>query len=332
MDLNHKQIVQEIQEEFQRETRNLHDELGQVRSLVQDAIVKLTDSFSGLRDQSNTQWSLVSQLISSLETGQAQKGGREAINIRQFVSETDQILRSFVDHIILVSRQSMEMVHRVDDLSSQMGQVVKLVKGIKGVAEQTNVLALNARIVAARAGEAGKAFAVVADEVRKLSKSSNVTSDEIDNVVETAQDNITSAKQIIENMASKDMSFAIQSKGRVDDMMREISEIDRFTAATLSEVSKITSSINQAVGLAIMSLQFEDMVSQLTQGMERKLALLDQFNQTLCCGCTEGIGESPEQRMAHVRRLIHEHRQQYDEIDRKVVHQTTMDEGDIELF
>ncbi|MBF0612699.1 MAG: chemotaxis protein [Magnetococcales bacterium] len=332
MEIHSKQISAEIREEFDREAANLHDELGQVRSLVQDAIVKLTDSFTGLRDQANTQWELVSVLISSMESGR--KDGqtqREAINIRQFVSETDQILRSFVDHIILVSRQSMEMVHRVDDLSHQMAEVMRLVKGIKGIAEQTNVLSLNARIVAARAGEAGKAFNVVADEVRKLSRSSKAISDDIDNVVENARDNIDSAKQIIENMASKDMSFAIQSKGRVDEMMREISEIDRFTATTLSEVSKITASINQAVGLAVMSLQFEDMVTQITQGMERKLRLMGELTSAACCGCLESQ-ESQEASQARIRKFILEHRQMFDETDRKVVRQTTMDEGDIELF
>ena len=325
-------IAQEIKSELRREVENLRAELDQIRTLVQDAIVKLSDSFHGLREQSNTQQGMVTSLISSMESKDDTEGESTRINIRQFVTETDRILRSFVDHILMVSRQSMEMVHRVDDLSNQMIEVGSLLKDVKTIADQTNVLALNARIVAARAGEAGKSFAVVADEVRKLSRNSNRFSDQISQVVTQSQKNIGSAKSIIENMASKDMSFAIESKGRVDEMMREVSEIDRFTAHTLSEVSEITEQINHSVALAVMSLQFEDMVTQLTQNMERKFSMLENFVEELCCGCLMSDNMGQDERLEAVRQTLELQKQNFDEADHGAVNQTSMDEGDIELF
>ncbi|MBF0310235.1 MAG: hypothetical protein HQL56_11980 [Magnetococcales bacterium] len=348
MDSALQALLHEIRDQFKAETADLHLEISQVRGLVQDAIVKLAESFNGLRDQANTQMSLVTSLTSSMDTSDsssnapkvpgsdsAESGGdgHQKINIRQFVAETDRILRSFVDHILLVSRQSMEMVHRVDDLSTQMHQVVDFLKDINSIAEQTNVLALNARIVSARAGEAGRAFAVVADQVRKLSRDSNQFSNQINEVVRNAQDNIESAKDIIELMASKDMSFAIESKGRVDEMMAEISEIDRFTAITLAKVSQITENINQSVGLAVMSLQFEDMVTQLTQSQERRLKMLETFTEHLCCGCAPwDPGLSAGDRLALARKSLEDFQALSAANSHKAVDQKSMDEGDIELF
>lgn len=337
-----KLVAQEIKAEMRREVENLRHEMGQVRNLVQDAIVKLTDSFKGLRDQSDFQHNLVSSLISTMESGVSEGEGRNLrqketddrsrINIRQFVSETDQILRSFVDHIILVSRQSMEMVHRIDDLSEQMDEVVGLLRDVKGIAEKTTVLSLNARIVAARAGEAGKAFSVVADEVRKLSRESDSFSNQIESVVGKAQENIGSAKDIIESMASKDMSFAISSKSRVDEMMEDVSEIDKFTAQTLNQVSGLANTIAHNVGVAVMSLQFEDMVTQVSQNMDRKFVMLENFVEELCCGCMSVEGMTHDQRLAQVRQTLEKQKQLFDEADHKAVSQTSLDEGDIELF
>ncbi|MBF0621709.1 MAG: chemotaxis protein [Magnetococcales bacterium] len=337
MNEQERAIAQEIKSELHREVANLRVEVGQIRDIVQDAIGKLTNSFSGLRDQSNTQQALVTSIISSTadttdeEEGDSEEPEHKRINIRQFVSETDQILRSFVDHILMVSRQSMEMVHRIDDLSNQMKEIVHFLKDINAIAEQTNVLALNARIVAARAGEAGRSFAVVADEVRKLSRNSNQFSGQISNVIRRSQQDIEAAKSIIEVMASKDMSFAIESKGRVDEMMEEVSEIDRFTSITLEKVSNLTLEINNSVGMAVMSLQFEDMVSQLSHSMENKFQMLEAFADSLCCGCLDE-GQSHEERIVQIKEALQEQIDRFDEVDRRAVGQTNMDEGDVELF
>lgn len=320
------QILQEIQLEVTREVDNLRDEMSQIRSLVQDAIIKLTNSFNGLRDQSDAQNKLVSSLSQSLDQG-VDTDDSNTINIRKFVTETDIVLRTFVDHIILVSRQSMEMVHRVDALSSQMSDVVTIIKDINGIAEQTHVLSLNARIVAARAGQAGRSFSVVADEVRRLASTSHIFSDKISEVVKNAQENIQSTREIIEIMASKDMSFAINSKGRVDSMMNEVNDIDRFTAETISRVAHIASDINARVSVAVMSLQFEDMVTQLTQSMERKFIVLEQLGRIIPPEIL-----TDENAIALIKTSLEEQKERFNTADRQAVQQTSMDEGDIELF
>ncbi|MBF0213351.1 MAG: hypothetical protein HQM00_07285 [Magnetococcales bacterium] len=316
------QLLREIREEISREVDSVRVEMHQIRSLVQDAILKLTDSFNGLRDKSNDQHQLVSSLTQSMDI--SKEADDATISIRKAVTETDKILRTFVDHIILVSRQSMEMVHRVDSLAYQMNEVVTLIKDINGIAEQTHVLSLNARIVAARAGQAGRSFAVVADEVRKLAGNSHAFSGKID-VIDQARENIMATKEIIEIMASKDMSFAIESKGRVDFMMEEVNAIDQMTSETIGKVAEITEDINMRVGIAVMSLQFEDMVTQLTHSMERKFAVLEQLAAMFPSDLGEHDADS-------IRAALAEQVERFNVADRQAVQQTNMDEGDIELF
>ncbi|MBF0340817.1 MAG: methyl-accepting chemotaxis protein [Magnetococcales bacterium] len=318
-----EQLITEIREELKREVDSVRWEMTQIRSLVQDAIVKLTDSFNGLRDKSNDQHALVSSLTQSMDV--SKEADESTISIRKFVSETDKILRTFVDHIILVSRQSMEMVHRIDALAGQMHEVVVLIKDINGIAEQTHVLSLNARIVAARAGQAGRSFAVVADEVRKLAGNSHAFSGKISDVIDQARENILVTKEIIELMASKDMSFAIESKGRVDFMMEEVNAIDAMTTETIGKVAEITDEINMRVGIAVMSLQFEDMVTQLTQSMERKFVVLEHLVELFPSDLSDAG-------VATMREALAEQIERFNTADRQAVQQTNMDEGDIELF
>ncbi|MBF0448881.1 MAG: methyl-accepting chemotaxis protein [Magnetococcales bacterium] len=334
-----RQIAADLREELQREVESTRQEMRQIRDLVQDAIVRLTDSFGSMRAQSDNQLALVTTLTAGNdpdeqegEEQEEEEGAVKQINIRSFVSETDQILRTFVDHIILVSRQSMEMVHRIDELSSQMNEVASLLDDINAIAELTNVLSLNARIVAARAGTSGAAFSVVAGEVRKLAKSSHEFSDKIGSVVGSAKTNINEAKNIIEVMASKDMSFAIESKGRVDEMMDEVSEMDRYASETIAKVSGIADEINDSVGNAVMSLQFEDMVSQLSASMERKFGVIEQFIETVNLESLSDDQTDIANRVDGLRLALNRHIEMFDEVDRQAVGQSSMDEGDIELF
>ncbi|MBF0127775.1 MAG: hypothetical protein HQM02_11260, partial [Magnetococcales bacterium] len=162
---------------------------------------------------------------------------------------------------------------------------------------------------------------------RKLAGNSHLFSGKISEVIDHARENILATKEIIEIMASKDMSFAIESKGRVDYMMHEVNAIDQFTTETIQQVSVIAEDINLRVGVAVMSLQFEDMVTQLTQSMERKFAVLEHLGQIIP---PELLGGEAE--VAALREALYQQQERFNTADRQAVQQTSMDEGDIELF
>jgi len=105
----------------------------------------------------------------------------------------------FIDYILNVSKQRMEMVDEINHVDDHMENIEKLLADVPGLANQTNLLALNAAIGAARAV---CGFAVVADGVRKLSTKPNDFSDEIRIVVQCSKKNIDKTKSMIETIAS----------------------------------------------------------------------------------------------------------------------------------
>jgi uncharacterized protein YukE len=97
-----------------------------------------------------------------------------------------------------MSQRTAETAHSVDSLNERTKQIGGIVQLIKEVADQTNLLALNAAIEAARAGEQGRGFAVVADEVRKLAERTSSATTDISTLVGTIQKEMASVKSMVE--------------------------------------------------------------------------------------------------------------------------------------
>ncbi|POB77192.1 methyl-accepting chemotaxis protein, partial [Vibrio vulnificus] len=94
-------------------------------------------------------------------------------------------------------------------------EILQSTQDMDAIAKQTNLLALNAAIEAARAGESGRGFAVVADEVRALSTRSTEFSAAIRKHVDVVHHEIQDAESAISQLADKDMSFALDSKHKI---------------------------------------------------------------------------------------------------------------------
>ncbi|MBM26104.1 MAG: hypothetical protein CL760_10575 [Chloroflexi bacterium] len=140
-----------------------------------------------------------------------------------------------IERLQVLLNDSIEAVNNVQQSSSN---IVSILDVIKGIAEQTNLLALNAAIEAARAGEAGRGFAVVADEVRVLSQKTTDSVIEIDNTINDLQIKSKNASETIEVCVS-DMSKSVEQVISSTEMMEDIKNV-------IIQVSELSTYISEA--------------------------------------------------------------------------------------
>jgi methyl-accepting chemotaxis protein len=327
------QYVSEIASCMEQEVASFHSELAQLKSVVANAVATMLGSFNNLHGLTSGQSAVVHSLMNNL--GEESDSVGDGLNFTKFATETDEVLSYFVDNTLQISKQSMEMVGVIYDLGEHMAKVEKLLTDVQGIADQTNLLALNAAIEAARAGEAGRGFAVVADEVRNLSKNSDKFSEEIRVVVNASKKNIALAHEMVEKMASKDMNVAITSKSNVDTMLVGIGQMNDDIAIKIAEVSGMTDQIESSVGNAVRGLQFEDLARQMIEFLELNIQHFTAMSDEVRIGLgtfKTGNGSIWTSELEQGATRLSDMKKQWSVKEKKAVSQSSVDEGDIELF
>jgi methyl-accepting chemotaxis protein len=250
------QLYQQLLREIDALMAECHKSILAINSTQTDAVTSLTGSFSRLKHLTEAHGA---EIISLMDADKAASGKTW---MEEFAGNTAVTLDKFVETTIHMSASSMDLVAQVDKINSSVPDVLKALKDIDQIASQTNLLALNAAIEAARAGEAGRGFAVVADEVRSLSNRSAGFSEQIQKKLKDMAEQIQCLTQDIGKVASQDVSYVLDAKKDVYAAMKQLvtkSANDQVHTANLSEN---TAAIQQALYDAIRGLQFGEMNSQ----------------------------------------------------------------------
>ena len=282
-----RNLLRECAGQFNTQFDAMRSELTRVQSMLKDAIESLTHSFQGMHALTAEQSSLTISVTAASTDGQA------AVQFDDFVHDTSAVMDRVVGSVISNSKLGMELVELTDRISQNAHDVQGILSEIGAIAKQTNLLALNAAIEAARAGEAGRGFAVVADEVRDLSARTTQFSQQINTLMQSMQVSVLETETAIKSMASQDMTFALESKQNIEGIIRTMEQQSKSRMQAIGALGNSAAGVESLVGKAITSLQFQDMVSQLIAHVGLRIDALAGVMQHL-----NGIGSTLEREAA----------------------------------
>ncbi|WP_313277995.1 HAMP domain-containing methyl-accepting chemotaxis protein [Stutzerimonas balearica] len=183
----------------------------------------------------------------------AEQASLAARQADQQARQGDRVVRDAIGQIGTLSSEVEHSAQAIEALNEQSGRIGSVLEVIRAVAEQTNLLALNAAIEAARAGEQGRGFAVVADEVRALARRTHDSTEEIEGLIGSLQQ---VAGQAVEQMqTSRDLTqrtVALANEagtalGRITDSVSTIEQMNQQIAAAAEQQSSVAENISESV-------------------------------------------------------------------------------------
>ncbi len=250
------------------------------QSLFDDVSAKLADYAQQLSERSSavmenlrledSMTAVVHTQIGGLQSvlTQAQSTATETVEVanksEQEGSSGKLVMTRAMSGVLALSENVAETSEIVERLGRDSDAISNIVDVIQGVAEQTNLLALNAAIEAARAGEQGRGFAVVADEVRSLANKTHQSTEEIEKIIKSLQQNVKTAVEQIHSSTT----LADEADELMEEMINSYSEIVGFMA-TVSELgttlAHVTTNEQNSASMAFNTLEQIKEISQKTE-------------------------------------------------------------------
>lgn len=263
-------------EELTRQSNDEAETSKQAVHFVTDLVTSSLDSINHA-NRSVEEVSHAATMTATTATEGAEASSTTATISQNAVSGVQQ----FIGKLSTVEKASLDNSQSISEVGASVVAISEFVNTIRNIASQTNLLALNAAIEAARAGEAGRGFAVVADEVRKLAEESNVASHQVAELIEKLQKNtnasITATQQssqviseviIDADKTLQELRGALDAIGRINDSMQTIAAAAEEQAASSTEISH---SINQ---VAESTQDLAEKITQVGQTTDRSVGTM----------------------------------------------------------
>lgn len=212
------------------------------------AVADLTQRFDGIVHH-------LDQLLDNSHSAMDKGGGTVFESSRSRLSEV-------VASLDIALHDKQQMLGEIQGLLGFIDEMKNMAAEVVFIAHQTNLLALNAAIEAARAGEAGRGFAVVADEVRKLSRISGATGKNITAKVEQMSEAMNDAFAAVEKNARNDASAVAGSNEKIQDVLNDLGRVFLGLKNSSDRFGVIAQDIKEEIAESLVQFQFQDRISQ----------------------------------------------------------------------
>ncbi len=222
---------------------------------VRESAARLMNQSDELREGSAGVAAAMDEMVATVQDV-AENAGGAAVAAQEADNRADegrQIVSSTIQAIDLLSEEigkASAVINAVENDSDTIGSVLDV---IRGISEQTNLLALNAAIEAARAGEQGRGFAVVADEVRTLASRTQASTEEIQNMIERLQNGSRNAVAMMQQGSAKARETVTQAAAagaaldKIAEAVKTISDMNTQIATAAGQQNSVTDEINRSV-------------------------------------------------------------------------------------
>jgi methyl-accepting chemotaxis protein len=271
----------------QRALHALVDEIRLISAHIETNVDGLASRFQNIAATTREQTATVQGLVASAP-GVPVEGG--VVALPELAGGLADTLSALIEKIVLLSSRGVSMVWALDDVRAELQSVEGSISEIDRINQKTRLLALNAKIEAARAGAAGLGFSVVADEVRDLAGSVNSLSSAIKGQIGSISGGLSDSYGLLRDIATIDMSQQnLEAHARIKGVMQCVVDQNLRFADVLEQSVRASEQTTDDISAAVVGMQFQDRARQGLDNVSAALAAIAATTAELAASTASGM-------------------------------------------